>query len=302
MEIDPIPPSSHRELFVVQRCWHSGPHQYQPMDLMRLFVTQRDAEEAAYHSAHAWCRHHKPHEEPQVRTLLLPSYPAHNQSGSSYGFVAYGSLFWVRSLVATTSSPVDPALMDPRALTATEAYCVVTEGVIGGTGNRMSRRGTEVPHGRVFLAESDTKTMQGFPVNNYAAQEVMRRRALEVCHQVMAQLGASISNTVATIPVGRPDEYTSGNFLKDWPPQVLQPSLQDNIEFDNMMKRRPPQSLGRTVSQDFEEGVVVECPFEMPAAKRRRFCDNTPVSFPLANVVQDDDGMMMSYGVAGEQA
>jgi hypothetical protein len=306
-----------RELFVVQRCWHSGPHQYQPLDLMRLFLSQRDAEEAAYHSAHAWCRYHRPDAEPQVKTLLLPSYPSHNTSGSSYGFIAHGNLFWVRSLYATTNSST-PASDARCSLNASEGYAVVTEGVIGGTGNRMSRRGTEVPTGRVFVPESGTRTMMMMvPVNSYAASEVMRRKALETCHYVMAQLGSSISTNVATLPVGRPAEYTSGNFLKDWPPQVLQPTLLADTNSDPHKRGAPPappQSIPfldsmRTVStyEEDDVGVVVECPFEMPAAKRRRFCDDsnhTPTFFQPTTTIPlvEDDVMMMNYGVAGEQA
>lgn len=317
MEIDShsIPSQSdrQRELFVVQRCWHSGPHQYQPLDLMRLFLTQRDAEEAAYHSAHAWCRHHRPDAEPQVKTLLLPSYPSHNTSGSSYGFIAHGSLFWVRSLWATTSATLDTS--DPRTLNASEGYAVVTEGVIGGTGNRMSRRGTEVPHGRVFVPESGTRTMMMMvPVNSYAACEVMRRKALGTCHHVMAQLGTHVSTNVATLPIGRPAEYTSGNFLKDWPPQVWQPNLLLSDSSQNEHKRvlAPPQSIPfmgsmravSTYEEDFADdlGVVVDCPFELPAAKRRRFCDDSTPSFQPNSIPFEEDDVMMSYGVMGEQA
>ena len=300
MDIDRVTPSPspdnqmQRELFVVQRCWHSGPQQYQPLDLLRLFVTQRDAEEAAYHSAHAWCRYHKPNAEPQVKTLLLPSYPAHNTSGSSYGFVAHGSLFWVRSLYAVTSgtaaSSSDPSF-DPS-----EGYAVVTEGVIGGTGNRMSRRGTEIPHGRVFVPEAGNRTMMMMvPVNSYAAAEVMRRKALETCHYVMAQLGSNISVNVATLPIGRPTEYTSGNFLKDWPPQVLQPNLLLIHDPNDHKRMAPPPSLSdsmRTVSEEFpsgsdDEGIIVDCPFELPAAKRRRYCDDTTTFQPIPYTEND---------------
>lgn len=291
-----------RELFVVQRCWHSGPQQYQPLDLLRLFITQRDAEEAAYHSAHAWCRYHKPNAEPQVKTLLLPSYPAHNASGSSYGFVAHGSLFWVRSLYAVTSATASGAASsgDP-GFHPTEGYAVVTEGVIGGTGNRMSRRGTEIPHGRVFVPEAGNRTMMMMvPVNSYAAAEVMRRKALETCHYVMAQLGSNISVSVATLPIGRPTEYTSGNFLKDWPPQVLQPNLLLAHDPNDHKRMAPPPSLNdtmRTVSEEFpsgsdDEGIIVDCPFELPAAKRRRYCDDTT---PFQPIPYTENNVSMSF-------
>lgn len=176
----------------------------------------------------------------------------------------------------------------------------MTEGVIGGTGNRMSRRGTEITEGRVFVAEdSGTRTMMSqTPVNNYAAVQVMRQKALEVCHYVMAQMGSSVTNAMVTVPLGRPAEYSSGEFLKDWPPQVLQPTLAQDTN-PTMLKRSG--FFGRTVSEDLE-GEEVECPFEQaPVAKRRRFCDdNLPLVFQPNMVVEDDS--MMSYGVVGEQA
>jgi hypothetical protein len=289
MDIDSPTSMSHprsrgRELFVVQRCWHSGPHQYQPMDMMRLFATQRDAEEAAYHSCHAWCRYHKPHMEPQVKTLLLPRYPAgSSNAGTSYGFVAFGSLFWVRSLHVTTNSTSVPS-ENMWDWYAQEAFCVVTEGVIGGTGNRMSRRGTEIADGRVFVAEPDTLTVMNVPVNNYAAREVMRRKAMETCHLVMAHLGHSVMNVVATVPLGRPAEYSSGGFLKDWPAQVLQPTLAQDTS--GLQKRSG--FFGCDYSEDMGEEVA--CPFEQPpAAKRRRFCDDVS---PFQPTMVEDNIMM----------
>jgi len=305
MEIDSPPPSTlslprspqarRRELFVVQRCWHSGPHPYQPMDMMRLFTTQRDAEEAAYHSCHAWCRYHKPQMEPQVKTLLLPRYPAAgSQAGTSYGFVAFGSLFWVRSLQVTTNSTSPPS-ENMWDWYAHEAFCVVTEGVIGGTGNRMSRRGTEIADGRVFVAEPETLTMMNIPVNNYAAREVMRRKAMETCHLIMAHLGPTVMNAVVNVPLGRPAEYSSGGFLKDWPAQVLQPTLAQDTT--GLQKRSG--FFGCDYSEDMM-GEEVACPFEQPpAAKRRRFCDD--VSPFQTNMVEDNVMVSMNYAIAGEQ-
>ena len=226
---------------MVQRCWYAGPRQFQPLDYLRLFPSQRDAEEAAYHSAHAWSKHHRPDEEPQVKTLLLPSYPAHNQTGSSYGFIAHGSLFWVRSLMAHVS---------PESLN--EAFAVLTEGVIGGTGNRNSRRGTEVPTGRVFVGAH------------------MRMDALQVCHRVMSQLGSQCSTSVVTLPIGKPQDYQTQAFLADWPPQVLQPNLLQPTTNHN--KR---ESSSHTWMHEDHPGVEVECPFSLPPAAKRRRCFKT---------------------------
>jgi hypothetical protein len=224
-----------RELFAVQRCWYSGPQQYQPLDFLRLFPTQRDAEEAAYHSAHAWSRYHNPSSDASVRTLLLSQSPAHNTVGTSYGFIAHGSLFWVRSLAAHVADEHH------------EGYAVVTEGVIGGTGNKNSRRGMELGTGRVFVGQSSRMT------------------ALQACHEVIASLPQA-NSYVATVPIGKPN-YVGGGFLKDWPPQVLQPNLVDNPGVSE--NKRESRWLGQE-----EEEREVECPFfEQPTAKRRRFCD-----------------------------
>lgn len=304
MDISGLDMDSTKELFVVQRCWHSGPQQYQSLDLHRLFWSQRDAEEGAYHSAHAWCRYHNPQAEPQVKTLLLPSYPAHNKSGSSYGFIAQGSLFWVRSLVATM---VGGNNNSPVFAPSQEAYAVITEGVIGGTGNRNSRRGTEVSHGRVFIGHAESA----------------RIKALETCHHVMAQLGSHhISTNVAVVPIGKPTEYTSGEFLKDWPPQVLNPHLLQT-SMNNDHKRRGEEMFSTTNGFyptttthgtnghlhpffSIEGAQEVECPFEVPAAKRRRYFsmnDQTSTTTTTAmSISLPNDDIMMNYGTAGEQA
>lgn len=300
------------------------------MDLMRLFVNQRDAEEAAYHSSHAWCRYHRPEAEPQVKTLLLPSYPIQSNAGSSYGFIAHGSLFWVRSLTPTI-------LATGKNRFHQDSYVVVTEGVIGGTGNRNSRRGTEVPVGRVFLGGEQARSM-----------------ALQTCHNLMTQLNKDhlrpISTSIVSLPIGKPSEYSSGEFLKEWPPQVLQPNLlqtSDNNEnkrgalnyshespnsgdLGGTMKQQSYQQTSSTsmvsmISDDDDHpGVEVDCPFELPAAKRRRRFHHSSeatastsvfgrglsinpqsgLSSSAPNLVpneEDQDDAMMSYGVVGEQ-
>jgi hypothetical protein len=263
-----------KELFVVQRCWHSGPNQYQPLDYLRLFLSQPEAEEAAYHSAHAWSRYHKPNSEASVKTLLLPSYPAHNTIGTSYGFIAHGSLFWVRSLMATVASD------------HFEGYALVTEGVIGGTGNRNSRRGTEVPNGRVFLGDDSSNS---------------RFTALQVCHQVIASLPQTCNTCVATMPIGKPkDNYNTGKFLQEWPPQVLQPHLVNNTGSNNNEHKRESHWLDPQQNYSAEEGgTVVECPFETPNPKRRRFCniqdENSNVwQIPSQNPGGGEEEMLMS--------
>ena len=211
-----------KEYFVVQRCWFSGPEMHQPLDYLRIFETRRDAEDAAYQSAHAWARSKSPH-SPSVKTLLLPSNPCSPSSKSaSYGFISHGSLFWARPLLATHVSDCDfapsfrPLQQQPNSASWTDvnlkAYAVVTEGVIGGTGNKMSRRGTEVAEGRVFCGTGRAAHI----------------RALQVCHAVMASVPPHCTTYVACLTIGKPIEYESAQFLEEWPPEVGRHMAVDN--------------------------------------------------------------------------
>lgn len=265
-------------LYVVQRCWHSGPQQYQPLDFLRLFQNQRDAEEAAYHSAHAWSKHVHNGRDVPIKTLLLPSYPDHNPQGSSYGFVASGTLFWVRALKATmvTARHHNRMMMEvDRNNCHTAAYALVTEGVIGGTGNRNSRRGTEVCEGRVFGGDASA-----------------HKWAMEALQHVQAGFqaqGCGYNNTrqveIKLLSIGKPDEFSSGAFLKDWPPQVLPGNSVAAAAATTTMVDLHALHKRQYEDDDFwgnqeEEGMVVDCPFEAPSAKRRRFEPTvTPTSF-----------------------
>lgn len=275
-------------LYMVQRCWHSGPHQYQPLDYLRLFTTQREAEEAAYHSARAWMRAHNHGRDVSIKTLLLPSYPAHNNpQGSSYGFIAQGSLFWVRALTATivTDGTVDGSGRSDTNICRSLAYAVLTEGVVGGTGNRNSRRGTEVCQGRLFGGDASAHLLA-----QQAAEQLNQQFVLDGRPQIQV--------SVATLPVGKPAEYASSQFLSDWPQQVLHaPVLMEggggrnaeptkrgaleSLEAWNMMgaplnhhdhQQRQEQYVG------LDEGMVVDCPFEVPDLKRRKISPSPGVN------------------------
>jgi hypothetical protein len=170
-----------------------------------------------------------------------------------------------------------------------EGYALVTEGVIGGTGNRNSRRGTEVPNGRVFLGDDSSNS---------------RFTALQVCHQVMAShhLPQTCNTCVATMPIGKPDDnYNTGKFLQEWPPQVLQPNLVNNSVSNNNEHKRESHWLDQQQQQqnNSEEGTVVECPFETPNPKRRRFCNiqdenNNVWQIPSQNPGGGEEEMLMS--------
>lgn len=269
-------------LYVVQRCWHSGPQQYQPLDFLRLFRSQRDAEEAAYHSAHAWSRSFHGGRDAPIKTLMLPSYPDHNPQGSSYGFVACGTLFWVRALKATmvTARHHSRTTFGDRNNCLSAAYAVVTEGVIGGTGNRNSRRGTEVCEGRVFGGDASS--------HKWAVEAL---RMVEAGFRSEMGIVAVRDVEIKLLPIGRPDEYSSGAFLKDWPPQVLQPSHAVVVDSHSLQDdKRQHEDDDFWVTQE-EEGMVVDCPFEMPAAKRRRF-DGSHGATPMPPALVTPDASM----------
>ena len=231
-----------------------------------MFVTRRDAEEAAYHSAHAWAVQRRP-QDPTVKTLLLPSSPqqqAQGQATASYGFISEGSLFWVRSCFVSTTS----ASHVEGAERGDYGYAVITEGVIGGTGNRMSRRGTEVCHGRIFVGDMATA----------------RHAALQVC-QTCVQTIPGCTSYVATLPIGKPAEYVTGRFLQEWPPEVnLSPSSSNFtiMEGGSIMASSIKRNRNNFVMQ--QAHLLEESGLFLPMAKRQRivhheraFWQNDPV-------------------------
>lgn len=137
--------SNAQEFFVVQKCWFDGPHVEPAVDYMALFTNRAKAEETAYQSAHIHAKNH----QAVVRTLLM-------QSG--YAFSAAGKLFWVRRVYA------EPPC---GALLGSGAHVILTKGVIGGTGNSSSRRGSEVVYNRVFVGpHSSTRALQVMTTEN----------------------------------------------------------------------------------------------------------------------------------------
>ena len=322
-------------LYVVQRCWHSGRQQYAPCDLLRLFHTQKEAEEIAYHSAKAFHNAYVATATATassnngsnhtanlvgVKTLMLPSYPSHNPQGSSYGFLACGCLFWVRCLKATivtaaTSPPPisasyhlqqqqqqqqqggrggggDKGEGETMVICGTQAYAILTEGVIGGTGNRNSRRGTEICDGRVFGGDALAHTV---------GVETMTR--VKASFQMSSNNNPNDLNVeVRTLPIGKPTEssYVTGDFLNDWPQEVIieRPDLSmrmdenDNHHYHHQKRHNSSHdgetsydSWGRAVARESYNGreeeienldyLVVDCPFEEPIAKRRRTSSET---------------------------
>ena len=232
-----------------------------------MFRTQHHAEESAYHSARAWAANQK---NGTVKTLLLPNHHNHNTSdgtsSSSYGFVAGGgTLFWVRRVQATWiggESSISNNLLS--------AHVILTQGVIGGTGNRNSRRGTEIASGRVFCGEGSGA------------------HAWRVCQHMQQQsnnhtMSPALHHELALVAIGKPDEYQSTLFLQEWPAHVLQPtsivSANDNNNVTEDPQKRALQELTVPTSQNFatnnwrqqqDATMLVDHQLWMPDAKRRR--------------------------------
>mmetsp|Transcript_17921 Transcript_17921/g.36898 ORF Transcript_17921/g.36898 Transcript_17921/m.36898 type:complete len:398 (-) Transcript_17921:1157-2350(-) len=319
----------HKLFYVVQRCRHSGSHHNDcvllpPTDMLRLFHSQREAEELAYHSARAFCgdidgnSNGGAGERIAIKTILLPSYPAHsNPGGSSYGFVTGGGdLFWVRALQATivmdnsnanTNSVCNPTNINTNnamCSTSTAVYAILTEGVIGGSGNRDAQRGTEIYDGRVFGGDATARDIAMGSIAR-VQQQVNQTNTNTMNHPHRVRVEAKM------IPIGIPTQSwcSSGTFIKDWPLQQVVKSggrVQDYtsaMDEDDIIdstattaKRRIHSNdldynynynqglsgWGRTVSHNGDNNnrrltinkkgnmLVVNCPFEQQPAKRRR--------------------------------
>lgn len=202
-----------RDFFVIQSCWFSGPTTNSaadaPADYLRLLDVQQDAEEIACLSAHAFSKSREcgsgksvsgasaAATDSPVRTIVLPNDDSTRSGG--YAFFGSGKIFWVRRVQAV--------VVDSGNSTFTAAHAVVTEHVIGGTGNRNSRRGAEQNTGRIFCgaggASGHAAAVAAQPLQQHALQQ-----------------GAGVSVRVTWLPVGKPrmDNY---EYLQEWPNRHL---------------------------------------------------------------------------------
>lgn len=204
------------ELYAIQRSWFNGPHFEPSVDCRRLFISRREAEEVAYHSAHAFANQsifssnsNSPsgHLNASVKTILLP--PSLNGPPASYAYQTCGKLFWVRPLraawvphlgqsqAAGVTYPL--SVQPPQHFTMAEV--VLTEGIIGGNGNPNSQRGSEVAEGRVFVSTDQSSA-------NRAAVDAARDLHLSMAHNPLVKI------SVMTFPVGKGQQI---NFTTDWP-------------------------------------------------------------------------------------
>ncbi len=98
----------------------------------------------------------------------------------------------------------------PSATATTTAYAVLTEGVIGGTGNRNSRRGVEVSKGRIFLGPPMVARSAALQV----ARDLQQDAILTHGHQHQQQQPLHIQ--VVALPIGKPAEYVTKRFVQEW--------------------------------------------------------------------------------------
>eukprot|EP00537_Pseudo-nitzschia_pungens_P007875 CAMPEP_0172377808 /NCGR_PEP_ID=MMETSP1060-20121228/69102_1 /TAXON_ID=37318 /ORGANISM="Pseudo-nitzschia pungens, Strain cf. cingulata" /LENGTH=375 /DNA_ID=CAMNT_0013105517 /DNA_START=886 /DNA_END=2013 /DNA_ORIENTATION=- len=305
-------------LYAVQRRWHSGPRNYAPLDMLRLFRTQREAEEAAFHSATAYCEAVNNNNnnnnnqnsgdisnpsKSSIKTTILPSYPTHNPGKSSFGFLAGGSLFWVRALHATviTSGSI---LADTHS--NGPIYAIMTEGVIGGSGNPTAQRGTEICDGRVFGGDATACAI---------AMEAVKRVQEQANCGTTGAPNRRLRVEAKVVWIGKPPNadrwYSSGAFLKDcWAEEQVIIGEQDAAMDDGNSLAVKRQINGnnldsvygggylQTVSTELDEGpqqsgnacmvdtnenlLIVDCPFEQPIAKRRRIVSVSEDCYPSA--------------------
>lgn len=214
------------ELFVLQKCWFSGPHHEPSVDCLRLFTSRREAEEAGFHSAHEFANRSiftaastNKTVVASVKTILLPP-SARGANSSSYAFQTCGKLFWVRALQATVVSP-GAFSFGNSTFPYASAQAVVTKGIIGGTGNPNSRRGAEVSQGRVFVSMDNSQA-------NRRAVEVAGQLQMNMAHNPNANI------TVVTLPIGKPEHGA----MQDWPqPQGENMSTMMEEDHSNSNKR-----------------------------------------------------------------
>lgn len=179
------------DLYIVQKCWFSGPNYEPPQDAFMLFQSKDQAEKyaakAAYeHAADYQMRNRSSNSKP-VRTLLLPS-SSQQQQQSCFAFCSYGKLFWVRQVKAAvqrywrlhagggaTGAGTTMQQQGDKDKEA-HAWCLVSHGVIGGTGNPRSPRGRESVEGCVYIPRPSPLLMGAI-----SAAETNELEADEVC-------------------------------------------------------------------------------------------------------------------------
>jgi hypothetical protein len=219
--------------YIVQRCWFDGPNVAPPVDFLALFDTQTQAENCAYQSAHFYAQNQH---AAVVRTLLLPT-----GNGSGFACSAAGKLFWVRRVIADISIGGEESA---------GAHCILRNGIVGGTGNTNSRRGSEAETNCVFVG---------------ADSHARAQLAVE-------QHGQHGTNTVSWLPIG-----CCSDMMQGWP------DLQSLPNAGNAVVQDQPFLAKRQTLEDQHQYHY------NPSAPRpaKRLCGDQPT--PMAMETTDVD-------------
>jgi hypothetical protein len=202
---------STMDLFVVQKCWFSGPHTFPPVDCARLFTSAAEAETMAYQSAHAAAAEHNSNHSTTrvvVRTLQL------QQPTSSFGFCAGSSLFWVRLV--------------PAVLVGLPPHLPVAAAVAAAT--RSGAQALVCTHRHALWTTSHSTEVGGsyYPRRAClpAATVFVGPQAAAVALQALTHLGGTASGArMAWLPVGPPPVASWG---KEWPEDTTVLARGDN--------------------------------------------------------------------------
>lgn len=183
------------EMFLVQKCWFDGPKIQPPQDFLAIFPNRSHAEQVASASAYM----HAAACQAVVRTILLPS---------GYAFSAGGDLFWIRSVYVN----LDHDVLNPGSGAHYRgAHAIANRGVIGGTGNVNSRRGSEVQTGVVFVgSDSHSRALQVIMRDNIPAKsQVIYLPFGPLPNLLDGWTGTSFKNEAPALSLEDPDKKRS---------------------------------------------------------------------------------------------
>ena len=200
---------------------------------MRLLRDPQEAEQIAYHSAHlfatAMASASTPgssHHNIVVRTISLPASSKTDHSSSyrstHHAFVAAGQLFWIRRIKAQIVNQPDhhqqqqqhhqlPPPQQPQALQFDHAHCIVTDGIIGGTGFNVRRR--QFDEDAATAATQPIRVFVGSSSSHAALQLVVGSHHHQNHHHPVP-----VGSTVQWIPVGSPP--SPPQILNEWSPKA----------------------------------------------------------------------------------
>ncbi len=220
--------ASFVDLYVVQKCWYSGPQIATPtIDYMRLLRDPQEAEQIAYHSAHLFAtataaaastnQNEQPNHQHNivVRTISLPATSKSDNSSlyrsTHHAFVAAGQLFWIRRIKAQIVNHHQHPPQQPQEFNFDHAHCIVTDGIVGGTGFNVRRR--QFDEDAATAATQPIRVFVGSSSSHAALQLVVGSH-----HQQQNHHPVPVGSTVQWIPVGSPP--SPPQILNEWSPKA----------------------------------------------------------------------------------